>query len=492
MNLARPFSYPRSRQNLLAIRSLLAIAACFLAATVTTAAQTWKLTWSDEFNGPANSPISPQNWQYDTGILNVNNEVEYYCAPGSSTSPCNPNTPNAYIDGNGHLVIQALRITSNTAPYSASWTSARLNTSNNLQSFPYGRIESSMSLPVGPGLWPAFWALGTNIGSVGWPASGEMDFMENVPASGGLGPTAIRSTIHGGNSSSSCYCGANGIGQSYTFPASDPNGTTVTTFHTYGAIWSANMIQFYADNPASVFFVVTASDIPSGFTWDYNHPFFLLMNLAVGGTGSWPGPPDNTTPSPAVMQVDYVRVYTPSAIAGPTMTGPAISVTAGQTGTSTLNLNSIAGSGRVYLSCTTTAPKATCAVNSADKLNPHTVDFSQSATGAATVTVTTTANTHASTSSPTAWLLGSWLLIGGLFLLPVKAARERRAAAKVGLMLLLVLFPGCGSGSATNTGSGGSGNGTPSGNYSVTVSAYTVSNSGGSPDSSASLSLTVK
>lgn len=487
---------PSSRHNLVAILRLFAICLGYVALTFTTAAQTWNLAWSDEFNGAANSAINPQNWQYDTGILNVNNEVEYYCAPGSSTAPCNPNTPNAYIDGNGHLVIQALRISSNTAPYSASWTSARLNSGNNLQSFSYGRIESSMSLPVGSGLWPAFWALGTNIGSVGWPASGEMDYMENVPASGGLGPTMISSTIHGGNSSSDCYCGGHGIGKKYTFPATDPNGTTVTTFHTYGAIWSANMIQFYVDSPASVFFVVTASDIPSGFMWDYNHPFFLLLNLAVGGTGSWPGPPDSSTPSPAVIQVDYVRVYTPSAVAGPSMTAPAMNVSAGQSGTSTVSLNSTAGSGRVYLTCATNAPKATCSVGSNDALNPYTVDFSQSATGTATVTVTTVANTATANNITTAlggrtWLLLPGIVIAGLCLLPV-GAPQRRLTFKAGFFLLLLLAPGCGTGSATNNGGGGSGNGTPPGTYSVTVSAYTVSNSNGSADSTVSIPLTVK
>ncbi len=382
-------SYMHLCQNVRAAR-VFAIIFCCLASALSASAQTWKLVWSDEFNGPAHSPIDPKNWQYDTGVLNVNNELEYYCAPASSTVPCNPDTRNAYIDGKGHLIIQALRITSNTARNSASWTSARLKTANR-QSFHYGRIESSMSLPIGPALWPAFWALGTNIDSVGWPMSGEIDYMENVPASGHLGPTAIRSTIHGGNSDSSCYCGGQGLGKNYTFPASDPNGPNVTTFHTYGAIWSANMIQFYVDDPANVFFVVTASDVPSGLAWEHNHPFFLILNLAVGGTDSWPGPPDGSTPSPAIMTVDYVRVYAPSEIAGPSITGPAISVKAGQSATSALSLKSVVGSGRVYLTCATNAPQARCAVGSNDALNPHTVDFSRAGTGTATITVTTTA-----------------------------------------------------------------------------------------------------
>ena len=326
-------------------------------------AQTWTQTWSDEFTGTAGAAPDPANWAYDTGILNVNNEAEYYCAPGDSTAPCDANNPNAYIDGSGHLVIQALRITTSGDPYSGSWSSARLK-SQGLQSFQYGRIESSMSLPIGPGLWPAYWALGTNITSVGWPTSGEIDYMENVPASSGLGPNIIKSTIHGGTSSSNCYCGGNGLGQSYPLT----NNGVVTSFHTYGAIWSPNMVQFYVDDPTNIFFVRTASDIPASQSWDFNHPFFLLLNLAVGGTGSWPGPPDNTTPSPAVMLVDYVRAYTPSAVAGPTMSGSAINVTAGSTGTSTINLSSASGSGRVYLSCTTNAPKASCSVNERRRL----------------------------------------------------------------------------------------------------------------------------
>jgi beta-glucanase (GH16 family) len=415
-------------QNPLLARRTLAVILCWLAFALGASAQTWKLVWSDEFNGPAHSSIDPNNWQYDSGILNVNNEVEYYCAPLSSTAPCNAHTPNAYIDGQGHLVIQAFRITSSTAPNGGSWTSARLKTANR-QTFHYGRIESSMSLPVGPALWPAFWALGTNIDSVGWPMSGEIDYMENVPASGHLGPRAIRSTIHGGNSDSSCYCGGNGLGKDYRFSAGDRKGPTVTTFHTYGGIWSTNMLQFYVDDPANIFFVITASDVPSGLNWDHNHPFFLLLNLAVGGTDSWPGPPDSSTPSPAVMAVDYVRAYTPSVVAGPKMTGPAIHVAAGKSGTSTLSLKSAAGSGRVYLTCTTNAAQAACVVSSTDALNPHTVDFSWVATATATVTVTTTGNTS-----------------------PVGAP----------------------------------------GSYFVTVNAFTVSNTTGSPDSTATIPLHIK
>lgn len=463
-----------------------------LAVAGSASAQTWNLSWSDEFNGAANSPISTQNWQYDTGILNVNNEVEYYCAPGSTTTPCDSANPNAYIDGNGHLVIQALRINSSVAPYGGSWSSARLK-SQTLQTFQYGRIESSMSLPLGPGIWPAFWALGTNITSVGWPACGEMDFMEDVPLSSGLGPNTISSTMHGGNSSSNCYCGSNGMGKKFTFPANDPNGTDVTTFHTYGAIWSPSMVQFYVDDPTKIFFVRTVNDLPSGFTWDFNHSFFLLLNLAIGGTGSWPGPPDSTTPSPAIMRVDYVRAYTASPVTPPSMTAPPINVTAGQTGSSTVTVNSTTGAGRVYLACSTNAPKATCAIQSSDALNQYTVDFSSAGTATATVSVTTTANTSARANLPVGFVgLGV-----GLLALAFVSRKPRRTPPMfvASLLLWLCWGPGCG-GSAGSSGmaggSGGNSNGTAPGSYTITVSAYTVSGNGNAPDASLSIPLTVK
>jgi len=459
---------------------------CFLCALPLSAhAQTWTLAWHEDFDG---TTIDPATWTYDTGILNVNNEVEYYCQPGSNTVPCNAASPNAYLDGAGHLVIQAIQINSNVAPYSGSWTSARLKTQG-LQSFTYGRVESSMSLPLGPGLWPAYWALGTDISTVGWPASGEIDFMENVPASSGLGPTVISSTLHGGVSSSNCYCGGNGLSKHYTFPSGD-----VTGFHTYGAIWSPNMVQFYVDDPANIFFVRTASDVPSGLTWDFNAPFFLLLNLAVGGTGSWPGPPDNTTPNPALMVVDYVHVYTASGVTAPTMAAPSISVTAGQMGSSTVTVNSASGSGRMYLSCSTTAPKAACSLNSSDALNPFTVDFSSAASATSTLSVTTTPNTsHAAVSL----LPGLWTALGGsllaaMVLLPFgRSGRRQQAAFGFGALLILALLMSCGGSGSTSTGGGGGPNGTPPGNYTVTVNAYTVSNTTGTPDTVLSVPFTV-
>jgi len=468
------------------LRSLLILAIACLTIQSMAHAQTWSLAWSDEFNG---TTIDTAKWTFDHGNLNVNNEIEYYCGPAgdpSNQSPCGSQSPNVYLDGSGHLVVQAFQVTSDTAPYSNSWTSARLKTAN-LATFQYGRIESSMQLPTGAGLWPAFWALGTNVDTVGWPACGEQDYMENVPASGGEGPTIISSTLHGPT-----YSASNGLGQKYTFP----NGGRVdTAYHTYGAIWSPSMVQFYVDDPIHVFFVKTASDVPGGTSqWAFNHPFYLLLNLAVGGTRSWPGPPDHTTPSPATMTVDYVRQYTASAVTPPSLGNPpAITVHAGATSgnTSTVNLTSASDIGRVYLSCSTSAPQASCTVASSDPLNIYTVDFSQSLTPTATVTITTAANTARAGFLGGAREGAIELVILAVFLVALcrQAVRARLGTGLSCIVLAVVMIPSCG-GSRGGGGGGGSGGTTP-GNYTITVSAYTVSNTGGAADATTNIALTV-
>jgi beta-glucanase (GH16 family) len=247
----------------------------------------WTVTWSDEFDGPAMSLPDPSKWAYDAGAGGWgNNEEETYCSAKSDKAPCSASKPNAYLDGSGHLVIQAIRSGS-------SWTSARLKTSGK-QDFEYGRIEASMKLPRGAGVWPAFWMLGSNISKVGWPQSGEIDIMENVPQ---LGVRRIASTIHGPVST------GKGIGEQFVFPGQD---AIDSGFHTYGVIWSPGETSFYVDDFTKPFFTTTKSSAPAG-EWVYDHPFFLLLNLAMGG--NWPGHSDSTTPNPAVMQVDYVRVY---------------------------------------------------------------------------------------------------------------------------------------------------------------------------------------
>lgn len=254
-------------------------------------AQNWKLIWSDEFNGAANTYPDSSKWTYDTGAGGWgNSELETYCSVGSNTAPCNGAYPNAFIDGNGNLVIRARRDSF------GNWTSARLKTQG-LFSFQYGRIEARMKLTVGNGLWPAFWMLGNNIGKVGWPTCGEDDIMEWVDS---YGPETTSSTSHGPG-----YSGGSGIGAKYTFP----NGERIddSGYHIYGLIWSQNLLQYYRDSPSDVFLTITPSSIPAGDRWVFNAPFFILLNQAVGG--NWFAGPDSTTPNPADVLVDYVRVY---------------------------------------------------------------------------------------------------------------------------------------------------------------------------------------
>ncbi len=259
------------------------------------------LVWSDEFanTGSSNALPDAKIWAYDKGFQCCgNNELETYCAAGSSTAPCDPNNPNAYIDSTGILHIVGRN------PSGTTYTSARLKTQGML-SFMYGRIEARMKLPESQGMWPAFWLLGNNITTISWPACGELDVMEHIdgnnppPYAGGtpMGYDWIAGSVHGGTSSNE----ANGT-QTY-----HPNGFSAADWHTYGMIWSKGQVQFYVDDPSNVYTTFTPANFPG--TWPFDQgPQFVILNLAVGG--SWPGNPDSTTVFPGDMQVDYVRVYT--------------------------------------------------------------------------------------------------------------------------------------------------------------------------------------
>jgi beta-glucanase (GH16 family) len=471
---------------------LVVILILLLPAAARSDAQTWNLvsSKSDEFNGPLNSPIDSSKWHFDYGNLNVNNELEWYCGPvgdPQNATPCDPAKANIFIDGTGHLAFQAFRI--NNTLVNGSWTSSRMQT-NGTMTYQYGRLEASMKLPVGAGLWPAFWALGSNFASATWPACGEMDFMENVPDSGGLGPAKIRSTIHGPG-----YSGGNGLGQDFSFPAGD-----VTSFHTYGAIWSPNMVQFYVDDPGNVFFIRTANDVPGGSgQWVFNHPFINISNLAVGG--GFPGNPDSTTPSPATMLVDYIRYYQPSPVQAPTLGNPpSITVKAGATtgNGSTLTIGDTAGSGRVYLSCSTTAPQATCSIATGNSLNSNVIDFTSSTTASATVTVATTANSFllpfAFNPKIRIWLPTdiAVFLLGflGLVFATLATRTWSRAchyrALETELILAAIVIAGCGGG-----GSSPPNNGTTPGSYTVTVYAFTESNTGDGSNATADASVAI-
>ena len=234
----------------------------------------WTLAWSDEFDGPAGSAVDAANWNYDYGPNWYNGELQYY----------SQGTDNAKLDGNGNLVIEARKENREGRQY----TSARLKTEGK-KTFTYGRFEGRMKLPYGQGLWPAFWLLGAEGGS--WPACGEIDILENL----GREPSIAHGTMHGPG-----YSGSAGPGAAYTLPG---DAKFSDDFHTFAIEWETDAIRWYVDG--ALYSTKTPADIGSN-TWVFNHPFFFILNVAVGG--EWPGDPDGTTVFPQTMVVDYVRV----------------------------------------------------------------------------------------------------------------------------------------------------------------------------------------
>lgn len=241
------------------------------------AQQVWKLIWSDEFSGAANTPPDPSKWTYDLGAGGWgNSELEDYTNDPS----------NAHLDGDGNLVIHVLN------PSPGTYTSARLKTEGQFTT-EYGKIEARIKLPYGQGIWPAFWMLGSNITTVGWPQCGEVDIMENI----GREPSVNHGSMHGPG-----YSG----GDSLTAIYSLPNGQKLSDdFHTFTFIWTPQSAEFFVDSRS--YEKRTPADVPAGSQWVFNTPFFLILNVAVGG--SWPGYPDSTTVFPQDMLIDYVRVY---------------------------------------------------------------------------------------------------------------------------------------------------------------------------------------
>jgi beta-glucanase (GH16 family) len=240
-------------------------------------AQSGKLLWSDEFSGAKGGKPDPSKWTYDIGGNGWGNkELETYT----------DSTQNAFLDGDGHLIIRALKQPDGRI------TSARLKTQG-LFSFTYGRAEARMKLPRTQGMWPAFWMLGSDIKHVSWPACGEIDIMESL----GREPTVVHGTVHGPG-----YSGKGGISAQYVLPGAP---ALADDFHVYAADWTSDSIKFSIDDHA--YATVTHDSLSPGAKWVYDHPFFLLLNLAVGG--SWPRNPDASTVFPQDLIVDYVRVY---------------------------------------------------------------------------------------------------------------------------------------------------------------------------------------
>ena len=250
----------------------------------------WSLTWHDEFEGLNGSPVDPAKWSFDIGGNGWgNNELQSYTN----------RSVNSHLE-DGTLLIRVLKETY-TGPdnITRNYTSARLLTRNKFTQA-YGRFEARIKIPFGQGIWPAFWMLGDDIDTAGWPTCGEIDIMENI----GREPAIVHGTLHGPG-----YSGGNGITAQYALPSSQKFSDD---FHTFAVEWEPNVMRFYVDG--LLYKTRTPADLPAGKTWVFNHPFFIILNVAVGG--NFPGNPDATTVFPQLMKVDYVRVYqrsTPSA-----------------------------------------------------------------------------------------------------------------------------------------------------------------------------------
>lgn len=234
-----------------------------------------KLVMQDEFdvNGAPNSAL----WGYDVGTGTDgwgNNELQYYT-----------NRPENIKVEDGMLQITARR----ELYLGSQYTSARILSKGKF-SQKHGRFEARIKMPWGQGLWPAFWLLGDNIDEVNWPQCGEIDIMEYR----GQKPTVTNAAVHGPG-----YSGANAISKSYDFI----NQRLDTDFHIYGIEWGKNYINFYVDDV--LFKRITPNEVTG--EWVYEHAFYMILNLAVGG--SYVGPPNSETTFPQTLYVDYVRIY---------------------------------------------------------------------------------------------------------------------------------------------------------------------------------------
>ncbi|MFG2347565.1 ricin-type beta-trefoil lectin domain protein [Streptomyces phaeochromogenes] len=249
------------------------------------------VTFSDTFDGAAGSAVNSSKWQIETGD-NVNNHERQFYTAGNN---------NAKLDGQGHLVIEARRENPNNYQCwygRCEYTSARLNTAGKFTTT-YGRVEARLKVPRGQGMWPAFWMLGNDIGQVGWPNSGEIDIMENV----GFEPSTVHGTLHGPG-----YSGSGGIGAGYSLPGGQ---AFADAFHTFAIDWSPDAVTWSVDG--NVYQRRTPADL-GGRQWVFNKPFFLILNLAVGGY--WPGDPDGSTSFPQQLVVDEVKVTTSDGSGG--------------------------------------------------------------------------------------------------------------------------------------------------------------------------------
>ncbi len=240
----------------------------------------WQLVWEDDFNGNTGQSPDAARWIYDIGVGPGNDgwgnsELQYY-----TDAP-----ENVSLDGAGNLAITAR----SESFGGRSFTSSRIKTKGLFQQA-YGRFEARMKMPWGPGIWPAFWMLGSNIDEVQWPQCGEIDIMEYR----GQQPNLVYGTLHGPG-----YSGGASITKGYGFE----NDRFDKDFHLFAVEWGEGYIDFFVDE--TLYQRLTPKDVPG--EWVYDQPFYMILNVAVGG--NYVGFPTPQTPFPQTMLVDYVKVY---------------------------------------------------------------------------------------------------------------------------------------------------------------------------------------
>lgn len=240
----------------------------------------WVVVWEDEFDGEAREGLDPTRWVHDIGRGDNgwgNSELQYYT----------DRPQNASQTGDGFLAITANREEFSGADY----TSARIKTQG-VFSTTYGRVEARIKLPTGAGLWPAFWMLGEDITSVGWPTCGEIDIMEYR----GQTPDVVHGSLHGPG-----YFAGDPLTGRYLLPS----GRFDEDFHVFAVEWDPGRIAFYVDD--HLYHLATSGQVPPGGRWVFDDPFFIILNVAVGG--NFVGPVGASTTFPQTMLVDYVRVF---------------------------------------------------------------------------------------------------------------------------------------------------------------------------------------
>jgi beta-glucanase (GH16 family) len=248
--------------------------------TTTHQASPWKLAWRDEFDRPRGAVPDPSKWTSNVGGEGWgNHQLEY-----------NTNNQNAYHDGQGNLVLEARK--GNPAGYHCwygpcQYTSAHITTRGHF-SFTYGLLEARIKIPYDQGIWTSFWLLGSNYKTVGWPACGEIDVMENVSPES----ATIYGSVHGPENFSSSY--------------KLQHGAFADNFHIFALEWNADHLYFFVDGDN--YAVLPRTTLKKQAHWVYDHPFDIILNLAVGG--NWPGNPSSTTKFPQRLYVSYMRLYT--------------------------------------------------------------------------------------------------------------------------------------------------------------------------------------